>query len=380
MLLIAINLRPAITSVGPLIEDIRAATGISAALAGLLTTLPLLAFGAISPLAPLIARRIGIESALAGAVAVLALGLVVRATGPIGVVFVATAGIGSAVAVGNVLVPSLIKRDFAHRTGVMMGLYTTALSGSAGLAASLSVPLADGAELGWRGALAAWALPAALAAALWSGALRRRPAPAALATARPSARLRGSPVAWQVTLFLGLQSLVFYALMTWLPAILQDDGMSAATAGWLVGLMQLVSLAGTMGVPVLAARRRSQRRLVLGSALLCLGGLAGAAAAGARAAPVWVVPLGVGEGALFSLALSFCVLRAADASAASALSGMAQSIGYLVAAAGPLLLGALHDVTGAWDAPLAALVVVTLAMLAAGLAAARDLQVGGPTG
>lgn len=377
-LLIASNLRPAVTTVGPLIDGIRADTGMSAAVAGLLTALPLLVFAAVSPLAPRWARRIGIERTLLAAMVVLAAGLLLRSAGPVVAVFAGTLVLGGAIAAGNVLLPGLVKQDFPQRAGLMTALYVTAMSGMAGLASGVAVPLADGAGLGWRGSLAAWALPAAIAAAVWLPVARRaRSVPAG---AGPAAlpRLRRSVVAWQVTLFMGLQSLLFHTLNTWLPALLVDDGMSEATAGWMLGALQIVSLAATMVVPILAGRRPDQRLLVLVSTGSSLLGLAALAAFGASAAPLSVALLGLGTGACFSLALTFFVVRAADARVTGALSGMAQSFGYLLAATGPLLVGLLHDVTGSWEPGIATLAATTGGAMLFGFGAARDVRVGDP--
>jgi CP family cyanate transporter-like MFS transporter len=261
----------------------------------------------------------------------------------------------------------------------MTALYTTAVVGLAGLASGVSVPLADGAGLGWRGSLAVWALPAVVAALVWWPVARRaRSVPAAAGSERLP-RHRRSAVAWEVTFFMGLQSLVFHSLNTWLPALLADDGMSEATAGWMLGALQAASLAATMVVPILAGRRRSQRGLLLASTGSMLLGLVLLGALGSSAALLSVAFLGIGTGACFSLALTFFVVRAADARVTAALSGMAQSLGYLLAAAGPLLVGLLHDVTDSWDLGIVALAVATLGATAFGLEAARDRRIGGMT-
>jgi CP family cyanate transporter-like MFS transporter len=378
--LIAANLRPGITSAGPLLDEIRDATGMSAIVAGLLTTLPLVAFGLVSPLAPVIGRRVGIERTLLVAMGVLGLGLLVRSTGPTAVVLGGTAVVGTAMAFGNVLLPAVIKQDFPERAGVMMAVYSTTLAGTAGIAAGVTVPLADGAGLGWRGALAVWAALAAAAVIVWAPQARRTSGIVARgdgAPARIVPRLRGSTLAWSVTAFMGLQSLVFYSLVTWLPTLLRDHGMSASTAGWMLALMQIVSLVSTVVVPVAAMRRGEQRALVAVSALTLLAGLIGLDALGTGAAVLWVSLLGLGSGALFSLALTFLILRAADAPHAAALSGMAQSVGYLLAAIGPIGLGLLHDAGNGWGLPLVALSVVTAAGCLVGMRAAADRKVGG---
>jgi MFS transporter, CP family, cyanate transporter len=374
-LLIATNLRAALSTVGPLLDDIRASTGMSAAVAGLLTSLPLLVFAAISPLAPKVARRFGIERTLLAAMLVLAAGLALRSAGPVSAILAGTLLLGAGIAVGNVLLPGLVKQDFAHRAGLMTALYTTAMVSVAGLASGVSVPLAD-AGLGWRGSLAVWAVPAVLCAVVWRPVARRAHTlpPSSDATAVP--RLRRSALAWQVTLFMGLQSLLFHSLNTWLPTLLVDDGLTPAAAGWMLGASQVASLAATMVVPVVAVRRRSQRGLVLLSTGTVLLGLAALGTVGGSAALLCVALLGLGTGACFSLSLTFFVLRAADARLTGALSGMAQSLGYLLAATGPLIVGLLHDLTGSWDLAILTLGLATLAAAAFGLGAARDRRVG----
>src|SRR5215217_9094746 len=230
ILLLAANLRPALTGVAPLIGEIRADTGISNGAAGLLTTLPLLAFALLSPVAPRVARRFGLEGVLLASLLVLAAGILLRWVGTVAALFLGTAILGAAIAFGNVLLPGLVKREFPERAGLMTSIYSTSLGISAALAAGVSVPLTKLDGIGWRGALAVWALPALLAGVAWLPQLGRSDRPA-----DPSARnspgvrdLWRSPLAWQVTLFMGLQSLSYYVTLTWLPEILQAEGMSAA--------------------------------------------------------------------------------------------------------------------------------------------------------
>jgi CP family cyanate transporter-like MFS transporter len=377
LMLLAANLRPTITAVGPVLTDIREATGMSAAAAGLLTSLPLLAFAGISPFAPLVAKRFGVERALLGSIVLLGAGTLLRSAGPAGAIFAGTAVLGSAIAIGNVLLPGLVKQDFPNRAGLLTALYSTTMSGMAGVASGISVGLAHGAGFGWRGALAVWTALAVVSAAAWAPYAFRVNHVPRNAGAAPvlAARLRSSRLAWQVTLFWGLQSAIFYSLITWLATILEDDGASAATAGWVVGIMQLAGLVTTIGVPILADRRPSQRGLVVAVSALTLVGLAGLGTIGADAPLLWVIPLGLGTGGFFGLALIVLVLRASDSERAGALSGMAQSVGYLICAAGPIGLGALHDATGGWDASVVALVLICAGALVFGLGAARDARV-----
>src|ERR671912_531114 len=374
IVLLAANLRPALTVVAPLIGQIRADTGMSNGEAGLLTTLPLLAFGLLSPIAPRLARRFGMERVLLAGLLVLAAGILLRWAGAVAALFLGTVVLGAAIAVSNVLLPSLVKREFPEHAGLMTSVYSTSLGISAAFAAGVSVPLAQLDGIGWRGALAVWAVPAFLAGVAWLPQLVRNDH-----TVDPSARssigvrdLWRSPLAWQVTLFMGLQSLAYYVTLTWLPEILREEGMNAARAGWMLALAQAVAIVSMFFAPVLAGRRPSQRGVVA----LSGAGTLGLLVAGSTASALWVVLLGLGQGACFSLALTFFALRAPDSQHAAALSGMAQSVGYLLAAVGPFLFGVLRDATHAWTVPLALLFAVAVCLLITGLGAARDAHVG----
>jgi CP family cyanate transporter-like MFS transporter len=378
IVLLAANLRPALTGVAPLIGQIRADTSISNGVAGLLTTLPLLAFGLLSPIAPSVARRFGMERVLLASLLVLAAGILSRWAGAVAALFLGTVVLGAAIAVANVLLPSLVKREFPEHAGLMTSVYTTSLGISAAFAAGVSVPLAQVDGVGWRGALALWAVPALLAGVAWLPQLGRNDTPEVpSALSSPGVRdLWRSPLAWQVTLFMGLQSLAYYVTLTWLPEILQSEGMGAARAGWMLGLSQAVAVVTMFLAPMIAERRPSQRGVVVVAVGTSGVGALGLLVAGSTVSALWVVLLGLGQGASFSLALTFFALRAPDHGHAAALSGMAQSAGYLLAAGGPFLFGVLRDVTGAWKVPLALLLTVTICLLLAGIGAARDAHVG----
>ena len=343
------NLRAALTSVGPLVGEIRADTGISGGAAGLLTTLPLICFAALSLLAPVLARRFGTRRVLTGGLILLAAGIALRSAPPVAALFAGTVVLGLAIAVGNVLLPSLVKADFPTHTGLLMGVYITVMNAGAALGAGVSVPLAHQGDLGWRGALGVWALLALVAVVVWLPLLRGdRPAGASAGDegrGSDSGGLWRSPLAWQVTLFMGLQSVVFYASIAWLPVVLQGVGLSAAQAGWMVSLMQFVGIPAALFAPILAGRRPSQRGFLAAAALLSGAGILGLLLSGGAATVLWVSILGIGQGASISLALTLFALRTTDAREAAALSGMAQSVGYLLAASGPFLFGVLHDLT-----------------------------------
>lgn len=379
IVLLAANLRPALTSVAPLIGQIRTDTGISNAVAGLLTGLPLLAFAVLSPIAPLLARRFGMERVLLTSLLVLAVGILLRSAGVVAALFLGTAILGAAIAVGNVLLPSLVKREFPGRTGLLTSTYTTALAVSAAIAAGASFPIADQiGSIGWRGSLALWALLALVAAVAWFPQIRSvDPANTSTESSRGVTGLWSSVLAWQVTLFMGLQALGYYVVLTWLPEILQEEvGVSAAQAGWMLALAQVVVIPAMFLAPVLADRSPSQYSVVVVAVALTGAGTLGLLVAASTATILWLVLLGTGQGACFSLALTFFALRAPDSEHAAALSGMAQSVGYLLAAGGPFLFGLLRDATHAWTVPLTLLVAVTVCLLITGLGAARDAHIG----
>jgi CP family cyanate transporter-like MFS transporter len=369
MVAVAANLRPAVASVGPVLPDIRADLGLSAAAAAALTAAPVLCFGAVAGAGPWLARRVGMRRAVAVLTAVIMTGLLARVAAGTAMLFAGTVLASAAIAAANVLLPSLIKDDFGHRTGLMMGLYTTALTGSAAAAAGLTVPLGRVVGHGWRGALGLWAGLAAVALALWLPRLRNAPRHTRVRRPAPG-RLRHSSVAWMVTVFFGLQSLSFYAVLNWLPTLYRDNGYSAAAAGGLLSLSALVQVPVALILPSVATRMHHQGLLVAGSATLTAFGLVGIVVAPTAAPVVWVVALGIGQGSAFPIALTLLVLRTRSPVTTTQLSAMAQSFGYLIAAAGPALVGALHEASGGWRLPFGVLVVLLVPQTIAGLRAA----------
>ncbi len=372
IMLVAANLRTAITGVGPLMDMISKGTGLSFTMEGLLTTLPLLAFAAFSPLAPMIARKIGIERTLGASLLVLTLGILLRYI-PLQLTLLAGmlfAGVG--IAMGNVLLPGLIKRDFPSQVGLMTGMYTLFMSGWAAVSSGISVPLANIQGIGWQGSLACWAILSVIGLLVWLPQLRKRHVPR---QAKGVGTLWKSLLAWQVTFFMGLQSFLFYVNVAWLPSLLQSRGMSVVMAGFMLSLMQIVSLAASFIVPVVADKLRDQRGLIVSIVILFLIGYIGLLSGINTLDWLWVVFIGLAGGGSISLALALFGLRSQTADEAAKLSGMAQSIGYLLAAIGPILIGFLHDVTGAWQVPLIVLVASVLLMLITGIGAGRNAYV-----
>ena len=380
------NLRGAITSLPPIFPELQTRLGLSGATVSVLAATPVICFGVVSGFAAALARRLGEERVLFAAIIALTAGLVFRAAAPSALLFPGTILAGAAIAVMNVLLSSLIKRRWPERAGMLIGLYITALSVGAIAGSVVSVPLwqASGGSLlltlGWLAA------PAALAALLWLPQLkapdpRSRSGPSdrtdpgdSGSLARPALRrlaVHRYPLAWQVMLFMGLQSLVYYATLSWLPTILRDRGESAAGAGDLLALMGVGNLAVSLVVPVIAQRMRAQHVLVVPTVAAIAGGMAGLVYAPLGSAVAWALILGAGQNAALALAIFFTAARSPDAATAASLSAFSQAAGYLLASAGPLGVGLLHAATGSWTASVGALFALTAVLLVFGLLAAR---------
>lgn len=385
LFLVAGNLRATLTTVGPVLPQMETDLGISSVAASFLMVLPLLAFAVVSPLAPRAARNLGLEPAIALSLGLLALGALLRSAPPLALLWVGTALIGVSIAVLNVLLPSLVKRDFPLKIGQVTGAYSAVQSMFAATAAGVAVPMAGATVLGWRLPLGMWAGLTLIALAVLAPQLRRRasdnPAGARTVAVTPSktassapAQPRRSPwssaLAWQVTLFMGLQSTVFYVLITWLPSIEVAAGISEAAAGGHQFLLNASAIIGSLTCSALIPRLRDQRVLGVAVAVLMGTGTVGILLA-PEAAALWACVSGIGCGGGIVLSLSFFGLRTRDHHQAASLSGMAQSIGYLLAAVGPLAVGALHEVTGSWTPALFLLLGVQTTLVIFGLLAGR---------
>jgi CP family cyanate transporter-like MFS transporter len=364
----ALNLRTAIASVPPVLGEIRDSVPLSATAAGVLTTTPVICMAVGSPLGPPLARRIGTEAAITTLSLTVAAGIALRLIDGVVPLFAGTIVAGLGIALGNVLVPSLIKRDFPHRVGAMTGGYTMAISTSGAIAAALTVPAEDAIGRGWQWGLVVWAVPAVAAALIWVPWIARH-AP----VARPDiSSLWRNRLAWQVTVYMGLQSLLFYSALSWLPTLLRDEGIDRETAGALLSVMLLAGVPTCLLVPVFAVRGRDQRPAVAAMVGLAALGLTGLLLAPDAVPAAWAALLGFSQGGLLALAFLFFSLRTPDQGHAAELSAMAQSVGYLVAAAGPLIVGILRDTTGDWVAPIVFLLVILIPLLFAGFAAGRS--------
>ena len=374
---VALNQRPAVVSVSPLLGDLRADTGLSAAMAGLLTTVPVLCFGAFAPLAPRLARRFGLETAVALSLVLLAGGILLRLLTPVAALYGGSLVAGASIALANVLLPAYVKREFA-RPGAVMGVYSAALNVGAALGAAVTVPLGAALGFGWRASLGMWVVVAVVALALWlpvAGTGRAHRSVGPDVAGGGSWGLLRQPLARQVTFYLGMQSVQFYSMVAWLPTLLADNGVPVREGGVLLGVSNIIGAGGALVAPALAGRMRTQRPLVLVVGAAYAGGLIGLAVAPGSATLLWVALFGVAQGSGFALALTLIVLRSPTPLVAARLGGVAQCLGYLVAAAGPLVLGALHDATGGWTWPTLLLVVLLVPMTWFGWFAGRDAVV-----
>ncbi|MER7990088.1 MFS transporter [Streptomyces noursei] len=378
----ALNLRPAITSLGALLKEVRDGLGMSGTVAGLLTSVPALCFAVFGFAAPRLARRWGPGAIVCAGMAAIAVGVVVRpyAGGTPG--FLAGSALALAgIAVSNVLLPVVIKTWFPERVGPMTGLYSMALALGTSLAAALTVPMTAALGGSWRTGLAVWALLAVLAVVPWLVVLRRRPAgsPSAPAggtpaTAETPIRITSSPTAWALAVFFGLQATAAYITMGWMPQIFRDAGVSAGTAGVLLAVTMAVGVPLSFVLPRLAARMRHQGPLVVVLGVCGLAGYTGLWLAPAGGAWVWALLMGISNCA-FPLALTMIGMRSVSAAGVVKLSAFAQSVGYLISIPGPLLVGTLYQHSGGWGLPIALMVGLMVPQIAVGVLAGRNRRI-----
>ena len=369
---VGLNLRLTLAVVSPLLPQIQQDYRLGSAQGGLATTAAVLMFGLAAPLAPALVTRFQPDRVLLLGLALVVVGGSLRAAAGPALFYSGMVVLGLGIALLNVVMPVIVKRDFPRAVGVVTGLYTSALNVGSAAAAAVAVPLAQQVG-GWRPTVALAAAPAVIALILWWLRTQRRPAGAA--GSRGAGLLR-SPVAWQVTGYMALQSLLYYVLLAWMPTIYSDSGLTPAQAGMILAVAQIAQLLACIVLPLLARGFRDQRVLAAGFAALTGAAYLGIALAPAAAPVVWSVLLGLGQGGALTIALMMIVVRSPDTAAAARLSGMAQGVGYLLAAAGPPLVGALHDRIGGWTLGLLLAAALCAVELVVGLLAGRDRLTG----
>ncbi|MGN6031416.1 MAG: CynX/NimT family MFS transporter [Thermomicrobiales bacterium] len=388
IVLVAINLRTTIIAFPPFMPVIRAETGLSATATGLLTTMPVMCWATLSLFAPRVARRIGFDWSLIAMIGLLSAGILIRVIPAIWSLYAGTLVIGVALALGNVVAPASVKRDFPHKPGLMMSLYGLGMSLGGAISAAVMMPIHLRTGLSWRLTLGLLVIPALLTLVALLPRLRMRSVIAANAALRAAERddrnrvrprLWGDLLAWQISIFFGLQAAIFYGLGTWAPTILTDHGVSESTAGVVWACSQVGSIPASFIVPLMIQNGLPIRRLVI-----AIGGLFTAAIAGMLVLPalspvltaIWLILLGTAGASAMACTLMLMVLRSPDTEHAAAISGMSQAVGYAIAGVSPFLFGALHDLTGTWTVPTVVILATVVPIVWAGLGASRDRMLG----
>src|SRR5690625_3111872 len=381
VIFVAFNLRPAITSVGPLFGTIRDDIGLSNWSVAFLTSLPLIAFAIMSPIAPKLANRLSNEATLALGLLILIIGISLRSVSIIFLIFFGTLCIGLGIAICNVLLPGIIKEKFPAKVAIMTSIYTSSMAIVATSASGVSVPLSEGLNLGWQLSLFVWVIPAVIGLAIWIIVYRKnnkkhKAERLRFLESKTKSGIWKSPLAWKVALFMGLQSLIFYVMISWLPEILMAQGMKKATAGYMLSYFQFVGIPVSFIIPMVAIKMQSQRSLVIFVNVLYIIRIFSL-----LMKPTFVITIiaitfvGISSSANFALSLSFLSMRAKNPKDSAELSGMAQSIGYSLAAVGPIFIGLLYDITHAWTVPLILLIGITLIIIYVGMNAGQNKYV-----
>lgn len=377
ILLIAANLRAPLTSVGPVISEISNHLKLSNFLAGMVTTIPLIAFATLSGFAPRISNRYGMETTLLVSLVILILGIFIRPLDGTASLFFGAALVGIGITIGNVLMPAFIKNNFSDKIGLMTGLYAVSMNLTAALAAGFSIQIGQITGQGWRGSLGVWIFMAVVALLVWLPQLKRqknsaKSTPSTDGNSTVKTRIYRSKLAWSIALFMGIQSLVFYCAAAWFPKVLQSWGMSAVDSGWMLSTIQFAQLPLAFIGPIIASKMKSQVPLVWITALLMSIGILGMIIFKTDFIVLWSICIGIASGLAFSLAMMFFVLRTKNGKDAAEMSGMAQSIGYLIAGCGPPLFGMIYDYTQNWSYALILLLVASLSLLVFGINAGKE--------
>lgn len=382
IIFISFNLRAPLTAIGSLASIIRDYFQISNSLTGFITTLPLIVFAIVSPFVTRISLKFGNGLTMLIGLLILISGELIRSYTGLTGVFIGTVILATGICIGNVLIPSIIKLVFPDRVAAITSIYTPVMSMFAAISSGISIPLATGMNLGWQNTLSIWLIVGIFALIIWIPQLKKsawniesksnvKAEDVSLDEKTPP--IWKSPLAWYVTLFMGLQSILFYCFIAWLPAILQSNGLSSELSGYMLSLYQITGVPASFVVSQIADKIKSQRILAAITSSIYLTGILGLAfGSNTSMMYVYLTLMGIGSGSSVSLALSFMGLRASNAKEAAKLSGMAQSIGYLLGAIGPLLIGSLYDVTGSFREPFIFIITITVLLILLSFGAGQD--------
>lgn len=356
IIFISFNLRAPITAVGSVVDMIKAEYMLSSAMAGFITTLPLIAFAIVSPFVTKISNKLGYGKTMIWGLILILIGELVRSYTNVLGLFIGTSFLGIGIAIGNVLIPSIIKLKFPNKIGVMTSIYTSSMMVFAAVGAGISIPLAKGLNLGWRNSLAAWFILTVITLIIWLPQLKTKKnintndIPTDTANSKS---IWKSPTAWWVTLFMGTQSFLFYSLVAWLPTIITSKGMVDSFAGTMALAFQLTAIPSTLIVPILCDRFKNQRALVSVVCLLYISGMSLFLFSQTQTLIlISIILMALGMGGSISLSITFISLRTPNSTRASELSGMSQSAGYILAAIGPILMGVIYDTFKSWSLPI----------------------------
>ena len=381
VIFIAFNLRPAITSIGPLIGLIRDDVGFSNWTVALLTSLPLIAFAMISPVAPMLANKLTNEKAVATGLFILMIGISLRSISMVFFIFVGTFLLGAGIAVCNVILPALIREKFPYKIALMTSIYTTSMAIFATLATAISVPLLEVFNGNWQLSLIVWVIPAIIGILFLIMVIRKNnkmspKSKVEIYEQKRNGAIWKSSLAWRIAIFMGFQSLLFYVMISWLPEILIDGGMSRTMAGYMLSYLQLIGIPVSFVIPIIALKMKSQSPLVLIVNAMYLVGFVVLIFKPSLFITITIVTFaGIAQSANFALAFVFFSVRGKTAKDSAELSGMAQSIGYVLAAIGPVFVGAIFDITNVWTVPLVLLSVITLVVIVMGMSAGKNRYV-----
>ena len=378
IIFISFNLRAPITAVGSIIDLIKSEHSLSNGASGFITTLPLITFAIVSPFVSQISEKLKHEKTILLGLLFILAGEYIRSYTNLFGIFLGTTFLGIGIAIGNVLIPSIIKSHFKNNAGPMVSIYTSSMCIFAAVGAGISVPLAKGLELGWKNTLAVWIVLTLTTILIWSPQLTNNSAKNVTkqVVVNDSTSIWKSKLAWGVTIFMGLQSLLFYSLVAWLPTMITTKGMSDMFAGTMALTFQLTAIPATLIIPILCDKFSNQKIIVSIICLLYLTGILLFLLGNSQFIILMsVIFMSLGMGGSISLSIAFISLKTANASRASQLSGMSQSAGYLLAALGPITTGVIYDITQNWAFPLVIFMLLIFSLFFCGLKVGRNVVI-----